>query len=44
VTLSVLYLLILVPGFALVAGAYAIVSTQKSAERVREIERQRSAH
>ena len=42
-TLSVVYLFVLVPIFALVAGGCAVVSTQRSAERVREIERQRSA-
>ena len=42
-TLSVAYLLLVVPALAIVAGAFAVTSTQRSAERVREIERQRSA-
>lgn len=41
-TLSVIYLLVLVPVVAIIAAGCALVSTQKSAERIREIEKQRS--
>lgn len=42
-TISVIYLLVVVPVVALALGGFAVASTHKSAERVREIERQRSA-
>ena len=42
-TLSVIYLLVLVPVVAVILSGCAVASTQRSAERVREIERRRSA-
>ena len=43
-TLGMVYLLFVVPAVALALGALAVVTTRRSAERIREIERRRIAN
>lgn len=43
-TLGMVYLLFVVPAVALAFGALAVVTTRRSAERIREIERRRIAN
>lgn len=43
-TTGIVYLLFVVPAVALALGLLAVVTTRRSAERIRKIERQRIAN